>query len=167
MLSGTGLSLQRYVLGVMLSSVTAEANRLLKNVYGGRYQLFRSQELGDKRRRGGLELEILDHANGQRRSVRTLSGGEKFLVALSLAIGLSSVVQAQGSGVRMEAMFIDEGFGSLDKEAVADALDILDGIRKGSGMVGIISHVEQLAETIPNKIVVKKTRQGSICSIRA
>lgn len=167
MLSGTGLSLQRYVLGVMLSSVTAEANRLLKNVYGGRYQLFRSQELGDKRRRGGLELEILDHANGQRRSVRTLSGGEKFLVALSLAIGLSSVVQAQGSGVRMEAMFIDEGFGSLDKEAVADALDILDGIRKGSGMVGIISHVEQLAETIPNKIVVQKSRHGSSCSIRA
>ena len=73
-----GMSLQRYVLGVMLSSITTEANRLLKNVYGGRYQLFRSEIIGDKRQKGGLDLEILDHANGQRRSVKTLSGGEKF-----------------------------------------------------------------------------------------
>ena len=160
-----GLSLQRYVLGVMLSSITAEANRLLKNVYGGRYQLFRSQELGDRRQKSGLDLEVLDHANGQRRSVKTLSGGEKFLVALGLAIGLSTVVQAQGSGVRLGAMFIDEGFGSLDRDAICDALEILDGIRKGSGLVGIISHVDQLAESIPAKIQVKKGRSGSTCVI--
>ena len=162
-----GLSLQRYVLGVMLSSITAEANRLLKNVYGGRYQLYRSQELGDRRQKSGLDLEVLDHANGQRRSVKTLSGGEKFLVALGLAIGLSTVVQAQGSGVRLGAMFIDEGFGSLDRDAICDALEILDGIRKGSGLVGIISHVDQLADSIPAKIEVKKGRNGSTCVIRA
>ena len=161
-----GLSLQRYVLGVMLSSITAEANRLLKNVYGGRYQLYRSQELGDRRHKSGLDLEILDHANGQRRSVKTLSGGEKFLVALGLAIGLSTVVQAQGSGVRLGAMFIDEGFGSLDRDAVCDALEILDGIRKGSGLVGIISHVDQLAESIPAKIEVRKGTSGSTCVIK-
>lgn len=113
-----------------------------------------------------MDLEILDHANGQRRSVKTLSGGEKFLAALSLAIGLSTVVQTQGSGVRLEAMFIDEGFGSLDRDAICDALDILDGIRKGSGLVGIISHVEQLAESIPSKIEVRKNGRGSTCSVR-
>jgi len=161
-----GPSLQRYVLGVMLSSITAEANRLLQNVYGGRYRLFVCQESGNQNQKSGLDLEILDHANGQRRSVKTLSGGEKFLAALSLAIGLSTVVQTQGSGVRLEAMFIDEGFGSLDRDAVCDALDILDGIRKGSGLVGIISHVEQLAESIPSKIEVRKNSRGSTCSVR-
>ena len=160
-----GLSLQRYVLGVMLSSIAAEANRLLQTVYGGRYQLFRSQELGDRRQKSGLDLEVLDHTNGQRRSVKTLSGGEQFLVALSLAIGLSTVVQSQGSGIRMEAMFIDEGFGSLDRDAIQDALEILDGIRKGSGLVGIISHVDQLAESIPAKIEVRKGTHGSRCTV--
>lgn len=161
-----GPSLQRYVLGVMLSSITAEANRLLKHVYGGRYQLFVCQEPGSRNQKSGLDLEILDHANGQRRSVKTLSGGEKFLVALGLAIGLSTVVQAQGGGIRLEAMFIDEGFGSLDRDAVCDALDILDGIRKGSGLVGIISHVEQLAESIPTKIEIRKGRTGSTCVVK-
>lgn len=162
-----GLSLQRYVLGVMLSSITAEANRLLKQIYGGRYQLYRAQEITDRRQKGGLDLEILDQTNGQRRSVKTLSGGEKFLVALSLAIGLSTVVQAQGTGVHLEAMFIDEGFGSLDRDAICDALDILDSVRKGSGLVGIISHVEQLTESIPARIQVQKGRSGSTCLIRA
>ena len=161
-----GPSLQRYVLGVMLNSITVEANRLLQNVYSGRYRLFVCQDSGNQNQKSGLDLEILDHANGQRRSVKTLSGGEKFLVALSLAIGLSTVVQTQGGGVRLEAMFIDEGFGSLDRDAVCDALDILDGIRKGSGLVGIISHVEQLAESIPAKIEVRKNSRGSTCTVK-
>ena len=93
--------------------------------------------------------------------MRTLSGGEKFLVALSLAIGLSTVVQAQGEGIRLEAMFIDEGFGSLDREAIQDALDILQGIRATAGVVGIISHVELLAETIPARIEITKGNRGS------
>ena len=90
-----------------------------------------------------------------------MSGGEKFLVALSLAIGLSAVVQAQGSGMKMEAMFIDEGFGSLDQNSVYDALEVLQSIRRANGIVGIISHVDLLQEVITDKIAVKKGKQGS------
>mgnify|MGYP003303525516 CR=1 FL=1 len=161
----SGISLQRYVLGVMLSAITAEANRLLGGVYSGRYRLYRTDEVAGASRKSGLELEVYDSHNQQRRSVTTLSGGEKFLVALSLAIGLSTVVQAQGSGIRLEAMFIDEGFGSLDREAVNDALEVLQGIRRSAGIVGIISHVEALAETIPAKIEIQKGKSGSNCMI--
>lgn len=162
----SGISLQRYVLGVMLTAITAEANRLLAGVYSGRYRLYRTDEIAGASRKGGLELEVYDSQTNGRRSVTTLSGGEKFLVALSLAIGLSTVVQAQGNGLRLEAMFIDEGFGSLDREAVNDALEVLQGIRKSTGIVGIISHVEALAETIPAKIEIQKGRNGSHCVIR-
>ena len=162
----SGVSLQRYVLGVMLTSITAEANRLLSTVYGGRYRLYRTDEIAGSGHKGGLELEVFDSQTSQRRSVTTLSGGEKFLVALSLAIGLSTVVQAQGSGIRLEAMFIDEGFGSLDREAVQDALQILQGIQRGCGVVGIISHVEQLAEIIPTRLEITKGKRGSLCHIR-
>lgn len=162
----SGISLQRYVLGVMLTSVTTEANRLLAGVYGGRYRLFRTDEIAGRSRKGGLELEVYDSQTSQRRSVTTLSGGEKFLVALSLAIGLSTVVQAQGGGVRLEAMFVDEGFGSLDRESVGDALEVLQGIRRGCGIVGIISHVEQLAEVIPTRLEITKGKQGSRCTLR-
>lgn len=165
-LRGTsGISLQRYVLGVMLNAITVEANRLLSRVYGGRYRLYRTDAISGSGHKGGLELEVFDDQNSQRRSVTTLSGGEKFLVALSLAIGLSTVVQAQGQGIRLEAMFIDEGFGSLDREAVLDALEVLRSIQQGSGTVGIISHVEALAEIIPTRLEITKGRQGSSCRI--
>lgn len=160
-----GVGLQRYVLGVMMNSITAQANRLLEKVYGGRYRLHRTDETTGRTLKGGLELEVFDSHNSQRRSVRTLSGGEKFLVALSLAIGLSTVVQAQGEGIRLEAMFIDEGFGSLDREAIQDALEILQGIRRSAGIVGIISHVETLAESIPAQIRITKGKSGSVCRI--
>lgn len=161
----TGVSLQRYVLGVMLSSITAEANRLLKNVHGGRYQLYRTDAIAGSGHKGGLELEVLDALNDEKRSVTTLSGGEKFLVALSLAIGLSTVVQAQGKGIRLGAMFIDEGFGSLDQNSIYDALEVLQGIQKANGIVGIISHVELLRDVIPCKIEVHKGKEGSELTI--
>ncbi len=162
----SGVSLQRYVLGVMLSSITREANRLLESVHGGRYQLYRTDEIAGSSRKSGLELEVLDRQSGQRRSVTTLSGGEKFLAALSLAIGLSAVVQAQGTGVRLEAMFIDEGFGSLDDASIDDALEVLQGIQRSHGLVGIISHVQRLAETIPTKLEITSGSGGSRCVIR-
>lgn len=162
----SGVSLQRYVLGVMLTSITVEANRLLAKVCGGRYRLYRTDEISGSGHKGGLELEVYDGQNNARRSVTTLSGGEKFLVALSLAIGLSTVVQAQGGGIRLEAMFIDEGFGSLDREAVQDALEVLQGIQRSSGVVGIISHVEQLKEVIPTRLEIEKGRNGSVCHVR-
>ena len=160
-----GVSLRRYVLGVMLTSITAAANQLLKSVHGGRYQLFRTDNTAGRTMKAGLELEVYDAQNNERRSVTTLSGGEKFLVSLSLAIGLSTVVQAQVHGMRLEAMFIDEGFGSLDRESVGDALEVLQGIRRSHGIVGIISHVDQLAETIPTKIMIRKSEKGSSCKI--
>jgi exonuclease SbcC len=134
-------------------------------VYGGRYQLRRSDESTGKTHKKGLELEVYDSRHNAYRSVTTLSGGEKFLVALSLAIGLSTVVQAQGHGMQLEAMFVDEGFGSLDRESVNDALEVLQGISRSAGIVGIISHVDQLAETIPSKICITKGKDGSHCTI--
>lgn len=157
------ISLQRYVLGVMLTTITGAANRLLKTVYGGRYQLYRTNESSGNTRKKGLELAVADQ-DGMR-NVNTLSGGEKFLLSLSLGIGLATVVQAQGSGIRLEAMFIDEGFGSLDEKSIDDALEILETVRSGSGIVGIISHVERLAETIPAKIEITKTKSGSQCKV--
>lgn len=156
----TGVGLQRYVLGVMLSSITVQANQLLESIYDGRYRLYRSDEASGSAKKLGLELAVLDKQTGEKRSVTTLSGGEKFLVALSLAIGLSTVVQAQGSGIKMEAMFVDEGFGSLDKDSVDDALDVLSSVNT-AGTVGIISHVERLEETIPSRIEVRKGKNGS------
>ena len=158
-----GMSLKRYVLGVMLTGVTEQANRMLRDVYGGRYCLYRTDESTEGKRRSGLELEVLDSHGNVRRSVKTLSGGEKFLVALSLAIGLSTVVQSQSGGVRLDAMFIDEGFGTLDKNTMQDALDILQRVQQQNGIVGIISHVQALAESIPAQIEIQKTSNGSRC----
>ena len=159
--SSTGLSLQRYVLGVMLTSITVAANQLLKTVRSGRYQLYRSYESSGRALKAGLELDVLDTSNGEKRSVTTLSGGEKFLLALSLAIGLSTVVQAQSGGTRLDAMFIDEGFGSLDSECIHDAMSILQGIQKSHGLVGIISHVEKLSEIIPTRLEVVASADGN------
>ena len=157
-----GMSIQRYVLSVRLNQVIVEANRLLQGIYGGRYRLHRSNESYGSSHKSGLELEVYDSMNDQQRSVCTLSGGEKFLVALSLAIGLCTVVQNEQKGVNLEAMFIDEGFGSLDQSSLGDALDILQGVRRGRGLVGIISHIPMLEETIPTKIIIKKTAHGSV-----
>lgn len=159
--SSTGLSLQRYVLGIMLTSITVAANQLLKTVRSGRYQLYRSYESSGSARKAGLELDVLDTSNGEKRSVTTLSGGEKFLLALSLAIGLSTVVQAQSGGTKLDAMFIDEGFGSLDSECINDAMGILQGIQKSHGLVGIISHVEKLSEIIPTRLEVVTSADGN------
>mgnify|MGYP002626705487 CR=1 FL=1 len=157
-----GMSIQRFVLSVRLNQVIVEANRLLQGIYGGRYRLHRSNESYGSSHKSGLELEVYDSMNDQQRSVCTLSGGEKFLVALSLAIGLCTVVQNEQKGVNLEAMFIDEGFGSLDQSSLGDALDILQGVRRGRGLVGIISHIPMLEETIPTKIIVEKTAHGSV-----
>ncbi|MBP3413292.1 MAG: SMC family ATPase [Oscillospiraceae bacterium] len=161
----SGVSLQRYVLGVMMTAITATANQILKKVCGGRYQLSRSDEASGRVHQKGLELDVYTSGSQDSRKVNTLSGGEKFLVSLCLAIGLSTVVQAQGHGVHMDAMFIDEGFGSLDKSRIQDALDVLDYIRGSSGMVGIISHVDAMSENIHAKIRVTKTDRGSECRI--
>ena len=157
----TGMGLQRYVLAIMFNKVIGEANRMLANVHGGRYQLFRSDDKGSGNKRG-LELKVHDSRspeNEKGRSVAMLSGGEKFLVSLALSIGMSTV--AQKSGVQIEALFIDEGFGTLDGSSIDDAMNLLEGVRKGSGTIGIISHVELLESTISTKLEVVKSDGGS------
>ena len=157
----TGIGLQRYILAVMFSKVIAEANRMLKNVHGGRYHLLRTNDKGTGSNKRGLELKVHDNRSPDNdgRSVALLSGGEKFLVSLSLAIGMSTV--AQKSGVKIDAMFIDEGFGTLDSGSIDDAMTVLSSIKKANGMVGIISHVQVLRDNIPTKLEIIKSNKGS------
>lgn len=157
--SGTGI--QRYVLGIMFSSVIAAANKMLELVHDGRYRLYRTDDKSQGSNKRGLELKVIDKysddPNG--RFVNTLSGGEKFLASLALSIGMSSI--AQKSGIKIEALFIDEGFGSLDDNSIVDAMNILNSIQKASGLVGIISHVQLLEDRIPTKLIVNKSEGRS------
>ena len=156
----TGIGIQRYVLAVMFNQVIGEANRMLANVHGGRYQLFRSDDKGTGNKRG-LELKVHDNRCPEKegRSVGMLSGGEKFLVSLALSIGMSTV--AQKSGVQIETLLIDEGFGTLDDQSIHDAMNVLDSVRKSSGTIGIISHVQLLEANIPTHLEVIKMETGS------
>ncbi|MCF0230040.1 MAG: SMC family ATPase, partial [Parasporobacterium sp.] len=154
------VGIQRYVLAVMFQSVLDEANRMLQNVHEGRYRLVRVDDKGKGNKRG-LELKVYDalSAVDEPRNVSLLSGGEKFLVSLALAIGMSAV--AQHGGTKIDAMFIDEGFGTLDENSIEDAMSVLGSIRDDNGIVGIISHVQLLRDAIGNKLEVVKTGQGS------
>lgn len=156
----TGMGLKRYILGVMFNQVIGEANRMLLHVHGGRYQLQRSDEKGQGNKRG-LELVAHDNRvpNEEGRNVSMLSGGEKFLVSLALSIGMSAV--AQKSGLKLEALFIDEGFGTLDESSIHDAITVLESVKQNNGMIGIISHVKVLDENITKHLEVKKTSAGS------
>lgn len=156
----TGIGLQRYVLGIMFNQVIAEANNMLKHVHNGRYQIVRTNDKSAGNKRG---LELIAHDNrkpmDKGRNVAMLSGGEKFLVSLALSIGMSSV--AQKSGIRIEALFIDEGFGTLDDASIGDAMDVLACVRETNSMIGIISHVQLLESTIGKQIEVCKSDDGS------
>ena len=138
----------------------AAANVRLRRISGGAYELALKEEGGDRRSQFGLELDVISYATGQRRDVSTLSGGESFEASLALALGLSDTAQNAG-GVRIDSLFIDEGFGSLDREVLGRAIDTLAGLTEGERLVGIISHVDALAERIPRQIVVKKGAEGS------
>lgn len=156
----SGVGLQRYVLGIMFDQVIVEANTMLEKVHGGRYHLFRTDDKGKGNKRG-LELKVHDNRSPEKegRGVAMLSGGEKFLVSLALSIGMSSV--AAQSGVQMDSLFIDEGFGTLDETSIQDAMDVLACVQRANGLIGIISHVKLLESTIPSVIEVVKTKEGS------
>ena len=161
-LPGTeNLSLQRYVLAGFLDDVTAAATYRLRKMSKGRYQLHRSLTTQNKRATAGLDLDVLDDFTGESRTVKTLSGGEMFLASLSLALGLSDVVQSYAGGVHLDSLFIDEGFGSLDSATLDDAIETLMELNQGGRMVGVISHVNELKERIDKKIEVKCTPNGS------
>jgi exonuclease SbcC len=155
------LDFERYVLGVMLDEVLESAALRLKGMSRGRYSMHRALALEDGRRVAGLDLNVMDHWTGHARSVATLSGGEGFLAALALALGLADVIQSTTGGIHLEAVFIDEGFGSLDPEALEMAMRALEDLRQSGRMVGLISHVAELKERIDTRIEVKRSRKGS------
>lgn len=154
------LSFQRYYLNSMFQHVIREANTRLEKMSGGRYQ-FRNKEQTHKGRLAGLDLEIFDANSATCRDVATLSGGESFLASLSLALGLSAVVKNTAGGIKLDTIFIDEGFGSLDSETLDYAINTLVDLQSDGRLVGIISHVEELKQRVPNRLEITKHKSGS------
>ena len=154
------LQFDTWILSAFLHEVTVFANKRLERMSEGRYRLAVSEEHGAGNAYRGLDLEIADAYTGKCRPSATLSGGETFMASISLALGLADSIQARAGGIRIDSMFIDEGFGSLDEKALENAVGILDEIR-GNRMVGIISHFGELQSRIPQKIEVIKTGTGS------
>lgn len=157
------LSFETYVQAAYFEEVIREANRRLAVMSNGQYKLLRTDER-DGASQTGLGLNVLDYYTGKVRPVSTLSGGETFMASLALALGLSDVISYSSGGIKLDTMFIDEGFGTLDSDALELALRILSEVSGGSHLVGIISHVAELADRIDRQIVVHKTPTGSYLS---
>lgn len=149
-----------YVQMTYFDEIIVRANRRFDQMTSGQYQLRRKEGASDNVSQSGLELEILDKFSAMPRNIKTLSGGESFKAALSLALGLSDTVQMHSGGVQIDSMFIDEGFGSLDKESLTQVMHALSDLTKSNKMIGIISHVESLKDTIDKKILVEKDNKG-------
>ena len=150
------IMLETYVQMAYFERILQRANVRFMVMSEGQYELARSVVAGNNRSQSGLELDVIDHYNGTRRSVKTLSGGESFKASLSLALGLSDEVQSRAGGIRLDTMFVDEGFGSLDEESLEQAIKALAGLTEGNKLVGIISHVGELKERIDRQIIVTK-----------
>jgi len=163
--TGNKVSLQRFVLSVLLDDVLIEASQRLYVMSKGRYQLLRKGDRSKGNRASGLELEVEDAYTSKVRSVATLSGGESFMAALSMALGLSDVVQAYAGGIKLDTLFIDEGFGSLDQESLDLAVRTLVDLQSSGRMVGVISHVAEMREQIGARIDIQKTSSGSHCTL--
>lgn len=153
------IMLETYVQMAYFDKVIARANRRFMMMTSGQYELKRRKELGG-RSQGGLELDVIDHYNGTERNVRSLSGGESFKASLALALGMADEIQSNAGGIKLESMFVDEGFGSLDEESLNQAIRSLYEITEGNKLVGIISHVGELKNKIDKQIVVKKEHTG-------
>ncbi len=163
--TGQKISLQRFVLSVLLDDVLVSASQRLNLMSKGRYQLLRKEDRAKGNKASGLELEVEDAYTSKVRSVATLSGGESFMAALSMALGVSDVVQAYAGGIKLETLFIDEGFGSLDQESLDLAIRTLVDLQASGRMVGVISHVSEMKEQIPTRIDITKTSSGSTSSL--
>ncbi|AIA73489.1 chromosome segregation protein SMC [Halomonas campaniensis] len=164
--TGNRISLQRFVLGVLLDDVLIQASERLVRMSRGRYQLVRREDPSKGNKASGLELDVADTYTGKSRSVATLSGGESFMAALALALGLSDVVQAYAGGIQLDTLFIDEGFGSLDQDALDQAIAMLSELQMGGRMIGIISHVSELKEQMPVRVEVRASRLGSSVEVK-
>lgn len=155
------ITFESFVQGFYFDRVLRAANLRLGEMTEGRYRLFRAENASDKRSQSGLEMEVMDYYTGKSRSVKSLSGGEAFKASLSLALGLSDVIQSHAGGVQIDAMFIDEGFGALDEQSREQAVQVLQRLSYGNRLVGIISHITELKENIEKKILVQRSSKGS------
>lgn len=151
---------ETYIQMTYFDRIIERANLRLMVMTSGQYELIRQKKASNNRSQSGLELDIIDHYNSTQRSVKTLSGGESFMASLSLALGLSDEIQSSAGGVRLDTMFVDEGFGSLDEEALSQAMKALMSLTEGNRLVGIISHVSELKQRIDKQIIVTKEKSG-------
>lgn len=154
------IMLEAYVQMVYFDKIIGRANTRFMMMSGGQYELKRREQSANRQSQSGLELDVIDHYNATSRSVKTLSGGESFMASLSLALGLADEIQSASGGIRLDSMFIDEGFGTLDEEALEQAMRALHILTEGNRLVGIISHVAELRERIDKQIIVTKERTG-------
>ena len=154
------IMLEAYVQMRYFNRIIDRANVRLMTMSDGQYELKRRVGADNNRSQSGLDLDVIDHYNGTERSVKTLSGGESFKASLALALGLSDEIQSSSGGIRLETMFIDEGFGSLDEDSLRQAVDTLAALTQGNRLVGIISHVSALKTRIEKQILVSKRREG-------
>ena len=161
--SGEGgrLSFDRYVMGAIFRDVLDMANRRLNIMTGGRFELIHKIEADRKTAAAGLEMEVLDNTTGKQRPSASISGGEGFMVSLALALGLSDVVQNHAGGQKLDTLFIDEGFGTLDDGMLDNVISVLQQLTQGNRLVGIISHVDKLEESIPQKLRISGGEHGS------
>jgi exonuclease SbcC len=155
------MKLSAYVLAAKLDAVAKAATARLLQMSSGRYSLTHRAERGRSNKRGGLELRVIDAHTGEEREARSLSGGEKFYASLALALGLADVITAEAGGSRLDTLFIDEGFGSLDESTLDEVLGVLDTLRSGGRVVGVVSHVRELRERIGAQLQIKKAIDGS------
>ncbi len=160
------MRLSAYVLATRLDQVVEAANERLGHMRDQRYLLQRTGRAARRRSQAGLGLEVVDQWTGDVRDPSTLSGGETFLVSLSLALGLADVVTQEAGGIQIDTLFVDEGFGTLDADTLDDVMDRLDGLRAGGRTVGVVSHVSELRNRIPTQVHVDKTRTGSTVDVR-
>lgn len=163
--TGNKISLQRFVLSVLLDDVLLEASHRLHLMSKGRYRLLRKEDRAKGNKASGLELEVEDAYTSKVRPLATLSGGESFMAALSMALGLSDVVQAYAGGIKLDTLFIDEGFGSLDQDSLELAIRTLMDLQSSGRMIGVISHVSEMKEQINTRIDIHKTSHGSEMTI--
>ena len=155
------MSLSSFALAALFEEVAAHATDRLVDMTAGRYRLLHDLERRRGERRAGLGLKILDTFTDEARDPRTLSGGESFMAALALALGLADTVRSETGGIDLDALFLDEGFGTLDADTLGDVLAVLDRLRTGGRTVGIISHVSELQQAIPTRIAVEPGPRGA------
>lgn len=154
------ISLERFILIEYFELIIHAANIRLQQMTNGQFQFLRSEEIASRNVQSGLDLNVYDSYTGENRDVKTLSGGEKFKASLSLSLGMADVIQAHKGGISIETLFIDEGFGALDEESLLQAIDVLIELQASGRMIGVISHVEELKQTLPARIEVTKTKSG-------